>query len=165
MADMTDQDPFLLAMRKLASGVTIITTGEGDQRFGLTATSFCSLAADPPMILCCVARATDANTAIRANEQFSVNILSLNDQSLADRFAGRNNIFGTARFASGEWSQSEHNNPKLATALTTIDAKLVSSSEAGTHTIFIGAVTDQSTAISGEPLVYFDGDYATVKQT
>ncbi len=39
---------FRLAMRELASGVALVTTGRGEQRTGCTATSLCSLSLDPP---------------------------------------------------------------------------------------------------------------------
>ena len=53
---LEEGDAFRLAMRDLASGVSLITHGVGDQRTGLTATSVASLSTDPPTIACKIAR-------------------------------------------------------------------------------------------------------------
>jgi flavin reductase (DIM6/NTAB) family NADH-FMN oxidoreductase RutF len=46
-------------MRRLAGGVTIVTARLGEIRAGLTATSVCSLTAEPPRLLrACTARPT-----------------------------------------------------------------------------------------------------------
>jgi flavin reductase len=48
-------------MRRLAGGVTIVTTRLGEDLAGLTATSVCSLTAEPPRLLACVHREADAH--------------------------------------------------------------------------------------------------------
>jgi flavin reductase (DIM6/NTAB) family NADH-FMN oxidoreductase RutF len=46
-----DASCFRSAMRHLASGVSVITTGQGEHRSGLTATSVSSLSMEPPSLV------------------------------------------------------------------------------------------------------------------
>ena len=55
---------YTAGMRRLAGGVTIVTTRLGEARAGLTATSVCSLTAEPPRLLACVHREADAHGLI-----------------------------------------------------------------------------------------------------
>ena len=47
---------FRLAMRKLASTVTVLTTREADEHHGMAATAVTSLSTEPPSLLVCVNR-------------------------------------------------------------------------------------------------------------
>ena len=67
---------FLAGMRRLAGGVTIVTARLGDLRAGLTATSVCSLTAEPPQLLACVHRDADAHGLILESGYFAVNVLT-----------------------------------------------------------------------------------------
>ena len=49
-------ESYKLAMRQVASPVTIIAARRGEQRNGLTATAVCSASADPPILVVCVNR-------------------------------------------------------------------------------------------------------------
>jgi len=52
-----DQAAFRDAMARFPSGVTIVTTyDETGRPCGFTASSFCSVSADPPLVLVCLAR-------------------------------------------------------------------------------------------------------------
>ena len=62
-------------MRRLAAGVTIVTTGLGEQRAGLTATSVSSLTAEPPRLLVCIHRDADTHALILRSRAFAVNVL------------------------------------------------------------------------------------------
>jgi flavin reductase (DIM6/NTAB) family NADH-FMN oxidoreductase RutF len=59
VTEATDKT-FRDAMRQLARSVCLITLGSGDERTGLTATSVSSLSAEPPTLLVCVDRASQA---------------------------------------------------------------------------------------------------------
>ena len=69
-------DDYIAGMRRLAAGVTIVTARLGEVRAGLTATSVCSLTADPPGLLACVHREADAHALILESGRFAVNVLT-----------------------------------------------------------------------------------------
>ncbi len=59
-----------------ATAVTVIATGEGDARMGLTTSAICSLSDAPPMIPACINRRSPVPEPIRANGCFSANFLT-----------------------------------------------------------------------------------------
>lgn len=76
------------AMARFASGVTIVTTTDDTgQLWGFTASSFCSLSLQPPLVLVCLDRSADCYPVFRARPRFLVNILSTHHRGLALRFA------------------------------------------------------------------------------
>ena len=54
---------------QFATGVTVLTAG-GENGHGMTANAFTSLSLDPPLVLCCVARAARMHAAVLATGSF-----------------------------------------------------------------------------------------------
>src|SRR5271168_4017298 len=90
---------FKSGMRRLASGVSIITTAGTEGPRGLTATAVCSVSVAPPTLLCCINRNSSAHDAIRDAGVLAVNFLAEPDRDLATRFSGADTR--DARFAVG----------------------------------------------------------------
>ena len=64
-------------MGQFATGVTVVTTGEGAARTGLTVSSFTSLSLDPPLILVAIDNRSTSRDDIRRNGSFAVSILAV----------------------------------------------------------------------------------------
>lgn len=157
------------AMGMLGGGVTVITTGVGENRRGLTATAVCSLSATPPMILACVNRSGEARQAIATYGYFCVNVLSSTDREVADVFAGRAAAVGSDKFGvAGDWGAVETGAPALRSALVSIDCELSEKVETHTHTVFLGLVrglqfnTTTDVGAPRPPLVYWDRLYRDI---
>lgn len=150
---------FIAGMRRLAAGVTIVTASQGELRAGLTATSVCSLTAEPPRLLACVHRDADAHDMILASGRFAVNILTPADQELADHFGGRDDSHGPARFVLGRWHSGVTGLPLLADAVAVFECRLVESVGASTHSILIGEVEAVRYDQGAGALVYHDHTY------
>jgi flavin reductase (DIM6/NTAB) family NADH-FMN oxidoreductase RutF len=131
---------FRSAMRHLASGVSVITTGQREARVGLTATSVSSLSMEPPSLLVCINRASATLRAMRETNVFGVNFLAAGHRDVADRFAGRGNLSGAARFLDNQWITLVTGAPLLADALAAIDCTIDSIMEWSTHAVVIGRV-------------------------
>ncbi len=155
---------FVAGMRLHAAGVTIVTTLLGERPSGLTATSVCSVSAEPPQLLVCVNRDAEANAAIRASGRFCVNVLAAGQQGLADRFAGRLGHVGAERFRGIAWRRLVTGAPVLEGCRVAFDCTLVRAVEAGTHTIFVGLVKAVASRPELAPLVYHEGEYGLVAQ-
>lgn len=153
---------FKHAMRRLAAGVTLVTTAGRGGRAGLTATAVCSLSADPPRVLVCVNRDSAPNRAIVAAKRFCVNVLGTRHRALALRFAGATGVQGEERFAKGTWTVGVTGAPVLADALASFDCAVVEAIESGTHTIFVGAVRAIETHAKGAPLLYANGAFGAL---
>jgi flavin reductase (DIM6/NTAB) family NADH-FMN oxidoreductase RutF len=154
---------FKEAMRRLAAGVTIVTTRHGAVRGGLTATAVCSLSVDPPQLLVCINRSAAAHALIAEGENLCVNLLAHRHRNLAARFAGQTGILGADRFAAGRWGRLKTGAPVLEDALASFDCVVTEKVAASTHTIFIGRVVDVHLHATGRPLLYAGGAYAMAK--
>jgi flavin reductase (DIM6/NTAB) family NADH-FMN oxidoreductase RutF len=131
---------FRHAMRELASGVSVVATGRGDERAGCTATALCSLSLAPPSLLVSISRSSATLSRLRATGVFGVSILAAGHEELADRFAGRGGVNGAARFAGSSWITLATGAPLLRDALTGIDCSVQEIIERHTHAIVIGEV-------------------------
>lgn len=87
--DNTSAQAFRAAMRHLAGGVSVITTGSGAERNGLTATSVSSLSAEPPTLIVCINRQASAWPLIARHRAFGVNVLGSDQIEIGERFSGR----------------------------------------------------------------------------
>ncbi|HEU4403098.1 MAG TPA: flavin reductase family protein, partial [Candidatus Polarisedimenticolia bacterium] len=82
-------EEFRRALRRWASGVSIVTTRSAEGIHGITVSSFCSLSLDPPLILICIDRKTASHPLIARERCFGVNILRADQAPLSDLAAGR----------------------------------------------------------------------------
>lgn len=89
---------FKNAMRHLASAVSVVTTGRGEQRTGFTASSVTSLSMEPPTLLVCLNRQSSAAPVLLEHGAFCINVLAKDQVDLADAFAGRDGRRGAARY-------------------------------------------------------------------
>ena len=76
---------FRLAMREFASGVAIVTSANGKERSGCTATALASLSLTPPSLVICLERSSSTLAVLTQAGAFAVNILA------AKRLSGRTN--------------------------------------------------------------------------
>jgi flavin reductase (DIM6/NTAB) family NADH-FMN oxidoreductase RutF len=147
------------AMRQLASGVSIVTTGDGAERNGFTATSVTSLSVDPPRVLFCLIRTSTSLPLLRRCRSFAINILAAPHLALADRFAGRTGVQGEERFAGARWRTLVTGAPVLSDALAAVDCELEELIERHSHVIVIGRAAGILLADGGDGLVYWRGRY------
>ena len=146
-------------MRRLAASVCLVTTlNEDGSRNGLTATAVCSMTAEPPTLLCCLKLTSNSYLAIEKAGAFAVNVLSADDQAIADRFSST--LPGSEKFAIGTWKTMETGAPVLASAIAAFDCNLVKVVEVATHGILLGEVQALHLHPDGpRPLLYVDGAY------
>lgn len=156
-----DQLLFKNGMRRLASGVSLITTERDGVRHGMACTSVTSVSADPPTVLVCINKSASSHDHIAAVGVFCVNLLSSADRHVASAFSSAADR--ETRFMKGEWGTLVTGSPVLRTAEASFDCRVVETISVHTHTIFVGAVVGADLSEVGMvPLVYHDGSYATV---
>jgi flavin reductase (DIM6/NTAB) family NADH-FMN oxidoreductase RutF len=151
-----EAEAFRLAMRELASGVALVTTGRGERRNGCTATSLCSLSIEPPALVVCLNRGSATLKTIRQEATFGVSMLAETHADLADCFAGRSGLSGAARFAGADWVALSSGAPLLNGAVALLDCEVEEIIERYTHAIVIGRVT-AAEAFGGRPLLHWRG--------
>ena len=160
---MLGPDDFRRVMSHFASGVTIITAWDADQRpTGLTASSFTSVSLHPPLILVCVSQKAQSYPAIRAAGRFAVNILSAGQEAISRRFATTTSSSGDEKFAGLDYRPGPLGLPILTDALAELECTVVHAYPGGDHTIFVAQVdaADSRGDADKEPLLYFRGKYS-----
>lgn len=156
MAISTDE--FRTALSRFPSGVTVVTTKDADGTFhGITVSAFCSVSLEPPLILICVEKTTGSHFALERSEAFVVNVLSVSQAGLSERFASMlPDKFDNVKFRPGI-----DGIPVLTGCIVNMDCRLTNSYDGGDHTIFVGEV-EKSQVHDGDPLVYFRSEYRAV---
>lgn len=153
-----DEAEFRTAMGHFASGVTVVTTRNGDETAGLTVSSFCSLSLEPPLVLICIDRDVSSHDLIRDGGRYAVNMLASEQEELSRRFASRmEDKFDGIGVRSGLGGV-----PLLEDALAVVECVVEEAVPGGDHTIFIGRVERAETSTK-EPLVYFRSGYHFLK--
>jgi flavin reductase (DIM6/NTAB) family NADH-FMN oxidoreductase RutF len=153
-----NEHSFKSAMRRLAATVSIISTG-GPQgtRYGMTATAITSVSVEPPSLLVCVNHNASIHDPLHEVGRFCINVLGAGHEDHCFDFSGR--TMGESRFERGSW-QSRFGIPYLADAQATIFCDVDQKMSYGSHTIFIGRVTDCLVRGEPKPLIYVNGAFA-----
>jgi flavin reductase len=153
---------FKRGMRRLAAGVSIITTIEQSVPQGLVATSVCSVCVEPePSLLVCVNLNSSCHDAISRSGIFCVNLLSSGDVELARRFSSSE--ARDQRFEETPWVRLVTGAPALPTALASFDCEVTQMISVHSHTVFIGAVRDiKLWERDVDALLYIDGQYGAL---
>jgi flavin reductase ActVB len=130
---------FREAMASFPSGVTIVTTADADGRWwGFTATSFCSVSLDPPLVLVCLARSAECHPVFAGAPRWVVHVVHPEHADLALRFATR----GADKFADAGFIADAHGLPVLRNSCVVLDCTAYDRHPAGDHVILVGEVQD-----------------------
>lgn len=158
-----DTAAFKSALRAIVGSVSIVASGRGNDRRGLTVTAAVSLCVDPPMVLACINRSAEAHDVILRTGAFSWNVLSADQVQLAERFAALDGSKGASRFSPADWDEMVTGGPVLRQSVCSFDCRLQDSVEAATHTIMIGAVVAQTHNQDKVPLIYSSGRFGRME--
>jgi flavin reductase (DIM6/NTAB) family NADH-FMN oxidoreductase RutF len=153
-----EADVLRQAMRFWVTGVTVVTAAHQGVQHGMTVSSFTSVSLTPPQVLVSLAQNTRTHDLVTRSRSFGISILSIGQQEVSDRFAGRMPD-ESDRLAGLETFTLVTGTPLITGGLTHLDCHVVTTLGSGTHTIFIGEVLSAKNAGDGEPLIYFNRGY------
>jgi flavin reductase len=162
---MIDGKQFKSGMRRLAAGVTVVTSIDNGAPHGLLATSTSSVCAEPvPSLLVCVNRQASCYEAIVRSRVFCANVLSLAHGEIAQRFGSRQHR--DKRFEGCDWRPLTTGAPALTNALASFDCEVARLIQVHSHAIVIGEVKElRLWRKEIAPLLYFDGRYERLAAT
>lgn len=152
------QDVFRDVIGRFASGVTVITTAVDGEYHGTTASAVTSLSMDPPMLLACLNKTSDTQTAVLRSGVFGVNILAEGQDQLAYRFAKK----GPAKFDGVAVRHGRTGVPLVEGALAHLECEVHETVTGGTHTVFLARVREAAGA-DAAPLTYFRGRFGRLE--
>lgn len=137
-------DDFIAGMRRLASGVSVVTAAAVDGTpCGMTATAVFSLSVEPPSLVVGVNKGSRLGEIIPGAANFAVSILGARHRHVAEAFAGKvSGLSGPTRFAYGTWRYNGEDVPILDDAPACFVCKIDDIIERSTHLLLIGTVTN-----------------------
>ena len=146
-------------MRQWATGVTVLTVRQGDEKRGMTCNSFTSVSDNPATVLVCVRINTRTHELITESGRFTVNFLPAEHQDYADRFSGMHGEIHD-RFDDVPHKSGPSGAPWLDGALGYLDCRVIDGHGRGTHTIFVAEVDfAEPGAEEAAPLLRFRSRY------
>ena len=151
-----DADEFRVAMSLWPSGVTIVTSRVGEQIHGMTVSDFSGVSLEPPLAVVCAAKSSVTTGLIEEARCFGVNVLRLDQDALANKFASKKDEF--KRFEGVEIFEAKTGAPLLREAVVNLDCRVVAIHDAGDHLLCVGEIEETHVG-DGEPLLYFRGGY------
>ena len=152
---------FRLAMRRLVSGVALVTTADPDgQPYGIAMTAFMSLTMDPPALLMAVNQTASLCSPLRERGQFAVNILSEEQAESCNAFVATP---AAQRFDVVAWTGTKDGIPVVHGAVATILCAVDKAEPFGSHMVIRGLVERVMMGECERPLAYLNGRYGTVR--
>lgn len=146
------------ALKIIASPVTVVTSQEGCRKDATTVAWVTRVSNDPPLIMICISPKRFIHNLIIESKEFNVAVLGDECEEMA-LFCGTNSAYDVDKLIEGNieiLKPSLVSAPLIKNALVNLECRLVESSGAGDHTIFIGEVVMAHMLKEGKPLVVTD---------
>ena len=161
-------DDFRMVMGHFATGVTVVTTFDGDEPVGITVNAFSSVSLDPPLVMVALDRARFITPMVRAVGRYAVSILGADQQALSDCFAhapARPGELGREDFCGAAWRHGPTGLPLLDGSIATLECTVVETFSAGDHDLFVAGVDSLAQHREGvAPLLYFRRSYLRIEE-
>ena len=151
-ADGSPQRDFRQAMRKLVTGVSVVTAMARGRPYGMTVNSLISVSLEPPLLLVSLAASSRTTEAVRTAGRFGVSILSAAQEMIARRFAAP----GTDHYEGLPVAYGDHDVPIVPNALVHLECTVDQTVTAGDHLLVVAKV-DRVCQRAGDPLALREG--------
>jgi flavin reductase (DIM6/NTAB) family NADH-FMN oxidoreductase RutF len=142
---------------RLASGITLLTSGGPNSWAGLTVSSCLIAEGEPSRVIALIGEATDLWFAIEQSGSWVLHVLGAVDRELSDTFAGLRpspgGMFVGLEVEDTPWG------PSLPTLGTRAYCRLERSLETGFHRLVTGVIDQIDLEDLADPLVYYRGRY------
>ncbi|WP_417722567.1 flavin reductase [Salipiger sp.] len=152
---VSDPKGFRRCLGEFCTGVTVITTQQGGEPFGMTSNSFASVSLDPALVLWSIRRESTSFSAFEGCSHFAVNVLADGQVDLSNRFARS----GPGKFEGVDWSGGQGGAPLLGGAAASFECRAFKAYEGGDHLILLGEVLGYRRH-NRQPLLFSKGRYA-----
>ena len=141
-------DDFRETLSRVPTAVTIVTTLKDSHPHGTTVSAFCSLSAEPPLVMVALDRSSDLLQLLQEVGRFAVNLLAAGQEEVGRACARK----GPGKLADVPW-RDEGGLPRLERAAAFLSCDVEQVVPGGDHLVVIGRVTACDTD-EFQPLVY-----------
>jgi 3-hydroxy-9,10-secoandrosta-1,3,5(10)-triene-9,17-dione monooxygenase reductase component len=157
---------FREVMSRFATGVSVVTTFDGDRPAGITVNALSSVSLDPALVMIALDQSRFITPMVRESGRYAVNVLGDEQGSLSDCFAhapASPGNPGREDFCGARWHAGRTGLPLLDGAIATLECTVVETFSAGDHDLFIGRVEALDTPDGpADPLLFFRRHYVRV---
>ena len=150
-------------MRRWVTGVAIVSVEYNGVRHGATVSSLASVSLDPPLVTVTLSKRSRTHHMIERARLFGVTLLSLDQQSLSERFAGAVSE-EQDRFEGVEYFEINDHIPVIKGGLAALGCRIVHEYAMTDSTLFIGEVIESQLGEDKLPLVYVDRTYRKLEE-
>ncbi len=153
------------ALRRIASGVTVLTVNLDGVRHGATVSAVVPISRDPLVLGVCLRSPSGFSEMTRAAGRFCVNVLSTKQAWLAAQFARPNRPPGDAQFHAVQWWPCKLTGaPLLADCVAQLSCEVLEHHLIGDHDLIVAqAVAGHFN--NGTPLISYAGSLMEEKAT
>ena len=140
--------------RQFVTGVTVVTTMDGDVPRGLAVNAFASVSLEPPTVMVCVQRTSSTHDCLFRADHLAINILSTDQLDVVKRFATKS----ADKFAELVWRPGPFGSPYIDRSSAQMEVQIRERLQASTHTVFICRVVEAQVS-DRSPMVYSAGQF------
>jgi flavin reductase len=150
-------EPARQALRRVASGVTVLTINAEGHQHGTTASAVITMSRDPLILGVCLRPSSSFASLVRRTGRFSVNVLGAGQAAVARHFADPHRPAGDAQFADWHCStDAQSGAPLLTGSLAHMACRVVGWHQVGDHDLLLAEVIG-GTHDTGSPMLSFAG--------
>ncbi len=150
-----DRSVFREAFGRVPMPVAVVTANDGEHPVGTTVSSFCSLSADPPLVLVALDLDSDTLQTITETRRFGLNVLARGHEDLAAACA----LKGDAKRDALDHHPDRP--PRVSEAAVWMDCSVREILPGGDHVMVVGLVNECEVA-DGDPLLYHQRGFTGV---
>jgi flavin reductase (DIM6/NTAB) family NADH-FMN oxidoreductase RutF len=133
----------------------IVTTKDGDRINGQMSNSVFQVSSDPPIVSISINKQNDTHAMISRSGMFAVCVLDISAPLTMISVFGFKHGRDIDKFNGIAYRPGSNGAPIITNGTTAfLEAKVRSSADAGTHTVFLGDVTEMGCLGEGEPMTY-----------
>jgi len=143
------------ALYLISYGMYIICSKKGDKINGQTANSVVQVASEPPIISVCINKQNLTHEFIKESKVFTASILAQTAPLKLIGGFGFKSGRDVNKFEGVKYKLGQSGAPViLDSTLGYLEAKVIDSVDAKTHTIFVGELVGAEVLAEGEPMTY-----------
>ncbi len=145
-------------MGKFATGITIVSIDYHGEILSMTVNAFMSVSLEPRLIAISIDEKASMYNKLQETQKFGLSILAEDQKEISM-------IYAKQMEKDREVSYSMLDDiPVISDSIATLSCHVKDTAKAGDHMIFIAEVTDL-TVKEKEPILFFGGEYRTIKST
>jgi flavin reductase (DIM6/NTAB) family NADH-FMN oxidoreductase RutF len=148
-----DKAEFRKACGAFGTGVTVVSSRQGEVDHAMTANAFMSISLDPPIVAVSIADNARMCPILQESGKFAVSILPEGAERLAMHFAGRHDPQLLPPF------KDRNDLPVISDASAWFTATVCDVVHVGDHHVFFGRVTEVFTRSGVAPMIYCQGRF------